>query len=426
MVFFKVNKYALVFLLFSLVLCVFNSSVASAQKYFVYVQSEQKQQFQLRIGERTVHSNPNGYAIIGEVEGGAHNFIISFPSGSYDNQSIPVEITGDAGFNLKYFENKGWGLFDLQKFSVLMNEAYLLQQPQSTSLQNKITADSILHNSAQAVIPVNNELLDTVPNAVSLTMRFPVDTILATTIVNDGQTNPTGIDSIQKLLTDTIVADIKSDTLAPPKPPMPDPTGISMLQDSAIPSSAMNATSLSIADTTKKIMHSVVLINEAKDIDGRAFVYEVKHQAEKDTVQIFLPRAATKLETTDTITYNNNDHQLSGTRFNETASVPAVTTPAVVDSLCNILADDADFLALRKAIVAQENTDAMLVAAEHSFKQKCFTTGHLKNLGAIFLNDLDKLRFYQLAYKYTADKANFDRLSATLDRPQAFSIIIKE
>ena len=46
------------------------------------------------------------------------------------------------------------------------------------------------------------------------------------------------------------------------------------------------------------------------------------------------------------------------------------------------------------------------------FKQKCYTTIGIRNLGFIFLNDKDKLQFFELAYANVYDPENF----ATLER----------
>ena len=48
------------------------------------------------------------------------------------------------------------------------------------------------------------------------------------------------------------------------------------------------------------------------------------------------------------------------------------------NSDCKDFATENDFLKLRKKMAAENNTDAMIIAAKKYFKSRCFTTEQIK------------------------------------------------
>jgi hypothetical protein len=69
---------------------------------------------------------------------------------------------------------------------------------------------------------------------------------------------------------------------------------------------------------------------------------------------------------------------------------------------------------LRKTMAATETDDDMLDEARKYFKTKCFTTVQIKNLGALFLSDAGKYKFFDQAYSYVSDTENFASLQSEL------------
>ena len=397
----------------------------NAQVHFIYVQSEQKLQFNLEVGGQKARSNPNGYAIIGGVPEGKQVLKISSPIASFSVQEIPVEINSDAGFALKDFGENGWGLFDLQSLKIFMNSAAAqsdtkivdagstmdsLQKQQEPSMES--TRQGVIDSARLVALQeTNNALSEMIRKDSSASMAIKTDSVEAT---SGEDAAPASVqDHDQKQGVDTAVVTTQ------------------IVQARSKPD-------------------SIVLIHETKDVDGVAFVYEVKDSAVKDTVQIFIPGAINangqdkkevnpKVEAlqTDTVQEQPKEEKKLNTggeketAANEEAAAPVNQKPDSYNSnasepLCIKEATEEDFLRLRKKMVGESGTDKMLDQATKAFKDKCFSTIQVKNLGAIFLTDLDKLRFYQLAFKATSDKNNFDNLRSTLDNPASFSVIIKE
>jgi Domain of unknown function (DUF4476) len=102
---------------------------------------------------------------------------------------------------------------------------------------------------------------------------------------------------------------------------------------------------------------------------------------------------------------------------------PVVTKPIatevtvikpVVKNNCVAVADESDFFKLRKKMAAAESDDEMISEANKNFKAKCFTVQQVKNLGALFLSDAGKYKFFDAAYTFVSDAENFSSLQAEL------------
>lgn len=90
------------------------------------------------------------------------------------------------------------------------------------------------------------------------------------------------------------------------------------------------------------------------------------------------------------------------------------TVPELKKGNCRDTATDADFFKLRKLMAAADGEDSMLEQARSYFKNMCFSVLQVKNLGALFLDDGGKYRFYDLAYQHTSDISNFSQLQAEI------------
>ena len=103
----------------------------------------------------------------------------------------------------------------------------------------------------------------------------------------------------------------------------------------------------------------------------------------------------------------------------EPVVVKPVTTEAtvikpVVTNNCAAVADESDFFKLRKKMAAAESDDEMINEANKNFKLKCFTVQQVKNLGALFLSDAGKYKFFDTAYTFVSDGENFSSLQTEL------------
>jgi hypothetical protein len=96
---------------------------ASAQKnYYIYMQTDNKQAFSVKMDGKDLSSTASGYIIIPKLLKGEHSFTISFPKNEWPKQSFNILLNDyDQGYTLKNFAEKGWGLFNQQSMDIVMN-----------------------------------------------------------------------------------------------------------------------------------------------------------------------------------------------------------------------------------------------------------------------------------------------------------------
>lgn len=92
----------------------------SQQEYFVFVQSENRQPFYVRIGEKNISSSAAGHAILSRLKDSSYVFTIGFPQNQFPEQDFTVKLNRkDRGFELKNLGEKGWALFDWQTMEII-------------------------------------------------------------------------------------------------------------------------------------------------------------------------------------------------------------------------------------------------------------------------------------------------------------------
>ena len=107
------------FAILLLFICSF-CGLKAQQNHFIYIQTENKQAFYVKLDKKLYSSSPWGYLVMPKLKEGTYNLDIGFPKGEGASRTSFVPLDNDAGYLLKKFENKGWGLFNLQTMAVIM------------------------------------------------------------------------------------------------------------------------------------------------------------------------------------------------------------------------------------------------------------------------------------------------------------------
>ncbi len=79
------------------------------QNHFIYIQADDKQQFNVTIGGKLYNSSPVGYVIIPKLKDSSYQLTVNFSDKEYPEQKFNQIIGTDAGYSLKKFGDKGWG-----------------------------------------------------------------------------------------------------------------------------------------------------------------------------------------------------------------------------------------------------------------------------------------------------------------------------
>ncbi len=115
------NKAYKIILLYTLFFFVVLTALTQ-QNYFVYIQTENKQPFYIKLNNKLLSSSASGYLIIPKLQDGSYQLTIGFLKNEWTEQNINCIVNKkDAGYLLKDLGDKGWGLFNLQTMEVLMS-----------------------------------------------------------------------------------------------------------------------------------------------------------------------------------------------------------------------------------------------------------------------------------------------------------------
>ncbi len=425
---------------------------ASSQRvYFVYLQSEQEQPFFVRMNESVYSSSPSGYLILSKLRDSSYTMAVGFPQGKWPEQKFLITVRAkDQGFLLKNFEGKGWGLFDFQTLAVNMALPETVKESGSkaeakdvspfTNMLAKAADDSTLRDKPVIVKKEEKPVVkDTVVAKIAETKPVTKEPLVTKPVeekavvkteppTEEPKNNPAIKQAVAvetaAVKTDPPKAEVKEPVITKPSAEPPKTPVISELPDK-LPEAELGY-----------IRSVVTRRSESSTTEGfgLTFIDQYSNGA-IDTINILIPNtkpiiAAPKEQpreekkfldiSSDTpvvkpILPELKTEQPKPETIQPVKDTVAITAPPVVaNTNCREVATEADFLKLRKAMAAVESDDEMLDEAKKYFKTKCFATVQIKNLGALFLTDAGKYKFFDLAYNYVSDADKFPSLQSEL------------
>ncbi len=419
----------------------FVMGVQAQQNHFVYIQTDNRQPFYVKLDKKIYSSSSSGYLIMGKLVSGVYNFTIGFPKNEFPEQQIDVQLdNNDLGYLLKNFGQNGWGLFNLQSLAVSManqtqkvappakevkSDAFstmLSQVVDDPSVKEKDIAKEIKKKDANPVVPVTVPIIK---GTVAIEKKMPA----ADTVKSDSL-NTKRIVAIQikgtKINVDTN-AIIKNDEGKVLKIKAGNTIGsgvqkLNLHKDSLL-SIAYLDTAEGASDTIKIYMDRPLVTPEAKIIKQDAPVAltaEVSAVSKKDTMpkeeflKMDMADKTVKSLIADSAVKSPAADNAGKTPNADSAIKPIMSKSPMINSDCKNFAAEDDFLKLRKKMAASESGDGMIAIAKKVFKTRCFTTEQVKNLSVLFLKDADKYNFFDAAYPFVSDSHNYPSLQSQL------------
>ncbi len=382
---------------------IFITHTVAQQNHFIYIQTENKQPFYVRVGDKLLSSSSVGYIVIPKLQNGIYEMNIGFPKNEWPQQRITVTVNNnDAGFVLKNFEEKGWGLFNMQTLDIIMASA------------GQANKDGAAKNQSDGFADV----LADVVNTPSIKQKPAAEKTSETKALSE---NPKPVPVTETRITPVVKEEKPATTVL--KPPV-------------------------------KLLSTL-------DNTGRSIIYADAYNGNTDTIRIFIPyngKAEEPIKGTATTTIEKPAIQELKTVEKEQAPVvkekkeepkedkkfldievqnpntkkePVVNEPVkekkepeattntntvvtMINSDCKAVANDDDFLKLRKKMAAQKTDDNMIVMARKAFATKCYTTEQVSNLSVLFLKDEGRYNFFDAAYPHVNDSRNFGSLVSKL------------
>jgi hypothetical protein len=432
----------------------FLSIGASAQiNHFIYLQTENKQPFYVKLDKTLLSSSSSGYLIIPKLKDGSYKLAVGFPKNEWQEQVFNCTVQQlDAGYLLKNFGEKGWGLFNLQSLDITMavnlNDVSPNKNDNKTDafsalLSNVVNDPAILKKEAlkKAVVKADaSDSIGTITKATVAVVEPPIVNKPISIIRKIEETEAKGefhlvyLDSTNNKK-DSIDILIPANDQKVEKNIAQVPANIEVKE---VPVPANNATQLAndkevqknnvqqdgvqntkidapkvdikenLPDTVKKVEQPIKKVIKSKAEKP------AKSKAEK-----FLPMELAPVAT-DTLA---NAAKLTTTTATDSITVVKVDSPVakqntgIINSDCISNATDEDFLKLRKKMAAASTDEEMMAISKKVLKQKCFSTDQIKNLAVLFLKDAGRYSFFDLSYPFVWDSYNYGSLENQLTEP---------
>lgn len=448
----------------SLLCCLFAMAAFSQKVYFIYIQTESEQPFYVKMNEKVQSSSASGYIILSKLVDSTYSFTIGFPQNKWASQKYTVALgKKDHGYLLKNFGDKGWGLFDLQTLAVQMgvndktgyfeggkgevgdvsaftevlaraaNDPSLREKPVKPVIELKkqevvakneppVTTPSTTTNSGQTSVTETITIMPAIPGqkepvisvsseSAAVTNKEVVAAPTTEDKPKDEITMPASVPVAKENGANTATVPVVKEENTKPAPAVvtevivPE-TKKEQEKETVIKQDVVVATGIMETPVFDRGPTQVRRWSESSTSEGFGVVYiDIYGDGSMDTIRIFIPNQ----KTLATITKEEPQDEKAFIATKDLQKNDVEKTSACAD-----VATDNDFLKLRKLMAATESDDDMIVEAKKAYKVKCYTTLQVKNLGALFLTDEGKYKFFDASYQYVADAAAFNSLQSEL------------
>jgi hypothetical protein len=365
------------------------------QNHFIYLQTENKQSFYVKLDKKIFSSASTGFLIIPKLLNGEVTLTVGFPKNEWPEQNFTIPISSkDVGFLLKNFDEKSWSLFNLQSLQMVQANKMVIEpvvvvdqkaiEPPKIVGEQKVVIEETV---AKKIVPVDS--LKEIP-AITQVEAKPTTTLpptnywgskvskLNTKIINQG-TSVTYLDN-QTEPKDTIEIFLSTEKLA----------------------EVIDTTNTNTTSTKSEV--KIVDVNVSNS-EKKSKPYEIIVTEDKEK----------KIEEVKPI--------------NSVATASPKPLIIMINSDCKKTATEKDFISLRKKMVDQNNEGDMIDVAKKYFKQKCFYVEQIKNLSLILIKDEAKYKLFDAAYPFVVDTSNFKTLQSQLQEEyfiSRFKAMIKQ
>lgn len=399
-------------------------SLCAQHNRFIYIQTEHKQPFYIKMDKKILSSSASGYIIISKLVDSSYHLSFGFPKNEWPEQKLTIIVNkADAGYLLKNFDEKGWGMFNLQTMKVLMPE---LKEENNNAVESELIGDTF------------SNILSIVVNDPSIRQqkRIAVDTILKdkpavnteellvkldTTNVNSSKSSSNVLkpdskekDMLSQDQTRQAAEIVKIEISQVRADAAIDGLHLAYLDKSDLSTDtvtvfipAPDSTGVSKTEVQKGKPKKMIKKTETKNKDSRFIEMELPNPNIKTNT-----RAET--DTTQAIPENKTTVDVSRISVGERTVNQRDSNGVLINSGCKNFAAHDDFLELRRLMAAENTDEAMKDAASKKFKTICFTTEQIKNLGVLFIKDEAKYKFYVASYPFVSDLHNFVLLQEEL------------
>jgi hypothetical protein len=365
------------------ILLSFLSGRTLSQDYFVFIGSDHRQPFYVRIDSQVYSSSAEGHLLVAPLKDSAYILTIGFPGQTYPEKRYGISMSGkDQEFELRQQGDDNWRLYDeLAKNWVTALEKESGVEPGLAGVKK----DDAFSRMMAGVVHDTAVLYNT----------YSMEEALKDSSVGKGGAADSVVGVKDRAAADSLV-------------------GLKDRAAAAVSAVTLRADSLR-ADSRASGAAGVVKVSEKKSLRSVRLVYADR----RDTIVVIIPRDA------DAAAESSRDHPVDTIRMaavdmTRKAEVDTVRKAAkgiaFINSDCHNFATDYDVDRLRVKMLDAARDEDRIVVARKVFKTKCFYTLQIRALSEVFTSDAGKFRFFEAAWPFAADE-HFGELSALLTDP---------
>lgn len=410
------------------------SSAFSQSKHFLYFETQNRQPFFARIKDKVYSSTESGYLIIPQLTEATYLITIGFPKNILPAHKYNIKIQDkDLSYRLEVKDSVLWDVYDVQNSTVLIAAEVAKPQVSYTQTQNdeftNVLAQVSNTPSVKNINPDSEVETKTDTAIVSVSAKsvseakppMPASTAKESTVINISQTMSL-IDSTGRSMIYTVKNGMKNDTVVvfisyKKSENIIQNQSAKINKDTVETIAPLNAKTTTNAPVAKA--QKLEAAPDKSPASVQATVMD-KHIEEKDTKTAASVQTPITEKPIEEKTAKATD-SLKASVTNKPIEEKAAKATEEKPKLCEILADDKDFIALRRKMVEENDEQKMVEVAQKAFKSKCFNTDQIKNLCFVILNEDVRVDLLEKAYPFVSDKNNFGSLVSLLNKPTNIS-----
>ncbi len=351
------------------VLLSFLSGRTLSQDYFVFIGSDHRQPFYVRIDSQVYSSSAEGHLLVAPLKDSDYILTIGFPGQTYAEKRYGFSMRGkDQEFELRRQDDGNWRLYD----ELGKNWVTALEKEGGAEIGLAgIKKDDAFSRMMAGVVHDTAVLYNT----------YSMEEALKDSSVGKGGAADSAV-AVGRVKADSPVV-LRADSVRA-DPGVSGATGVVKVSE-------------------KKSSHSVRLV----------------YADRRDTIEVIIPRDTGVA--VDTARKGGVDTaRKTGVDMARRTAVDTVkkaaTGIAFINSDCHNFATDNDVDRLRVKMSEATRDEDKIAAARKIFKTKCFYTPQVRALSEVFTSDAGKFRFFEASWPFAADE-HFGELSALLTDP---------
>ncbi len=368
---------------------------SNAQLHFIYIQSDDKTAFTVKLSTNIYTSSADGSLMISKLKPGKYNLAVILSSPNIPEQIFTVKVTNkDIGFALKNKDNNGW------------------------VLENQENFESIAANGSKAVQP--NKPADAQPNNGAFA------SMLSLAVGDPDLTKPLPNIKIEKPVASSNDSpeNIKA---SDSKPDLGNAGAID--QQALIDATARVFKDKTVADEKGTNISFVIVENNISDTVDVFIPSDSFNIANKETAAIQKKDTGNVLISEPVVVKPNPDSTINGNPFyagskqtsNAGDAKNAVVASGAVLSAnknsCTKMLSSNEIDKIRRKMFVESSDDKMIEIAKKYVKDKCITVQQVENLATQFLSDEGRFNLFAAMQQHISNMDEFSDLKRMLVDP---------